>query len=97
MITNYIVEENILQAFRRAEKLKCHIRNCFKIIGKLNLIQKTREYIRFKTYERKINSLFMIYENFESKLVPEHNGKQAPNKSYMNKYQKHTACSYGNK
>ena len=40
MITNYIVEENILQAFRRAEKLKCHIRNCFKINGKLNLIVK---------------------------------------------------------
>ena len=39
----------------------------------------------------------MIYENFESKLVPEHNGKQTPNKFYMNKYQKHIACSYGNK
>ena len=37
----------------------------------------------------------MIYANFESILVPEDNGKQNPNESYTNKYQKHIACSYG--
>ena len=36
----------------------------------------------------------MIYEDFESILVPEDNGKQNPNESYINKYQKHVACSY---
>ena len=39
----------------------------------------------------------MIYANFESILVPEDKGKQNPNETYTNKYQKHVACSYGYK
>ena len=39
----------------------------------------------------------MIYVDFGSILVPEDNGKQKPNQSYTNKYQKHAACSYGHK
>ena len=39
----------------------------------------------------------MIYADFESIIVPEDNGKQNPNESYTNKYQKHAACSYGYK
>ena len=53
------------------------------------------EYIEFKNYERKIKSPFMIYVDFESILVPEDNGKQNPNESYINKYKKHIASSYG--
>ena len=30
-------------------------------------------------------------------LLPEDNGKQNPNESYTNKYQKHINCSYGYK
>ena len=36
----------------------------------------------------------MIYADFESILVPEDNGKQNPEESYTNRYQKHIACSY---
>ena len=36
----------------------------------------------------------MIYANCESVLVPEDNGKQNPNESYINEYQKHVPCSY---
>ena len=36
----------------------------------------------------------MIYADFESILVPGDTGKQNPNESYTNKYQKHAACSY---
>ena len=39
----------------------------------------------------------MIYADLESILVPEDNGRQNPNKSYTNQYQKHNACSYGYK
>ena len=39
----------------------------------------------------------MIYANFKSILLPEDNGKQNPNESYNNKYQKHVACIYGYK
>ena len=39
----------------------------------------------------------MIYADFESILVPEDNGKQNPNQSYTNKYQKHVASTCGYK
>ena len=39
----------------------------------------------------------MIYADFESILGAEDNGKQNPNESNTSKYQKHVACSYGNK
>ena len=55
------------------------------------------EYDKFKNFERKIKSLFMIYVDFESILVPEDNGKQNPNESYTSKYKKRVVCSYGYK
>ena len=55
---------------------------------------KKDQYVKFKNFERKIESPFMIYADFESILVPEDNGKQNPNESYTNKYQKHVACTY---
>ena len=59
---------------------------------------KGGEYIRFKNYERKIKSPFMIYIESESILVSENNGKRNPYESYKQiKYQKHVASSYGNK
>ena len=54
-------------------------------------------YVRFKDYERKLKSAFMIYANFENDLVPEDNGKQDPDQSYESKHKKHLACSYGYK
>ena len=58
---------------------------------------KNREYFKLKNYERKIKSPFMIYADFESILVPEDNGEQNADEYYTNKYQKHVACSYGDK
>ena len=58
---------------------------------------KKDKYVRFKNYESKIKSLFMIYADFESILVPEDNRKQNPNKSYTKKYQKHVDWSYSYK
>ena len=55
------------------------------------------EYDRFRNYETKIKKPFMIYGDFESILVPEDNGKQNPNRFYVNKYPKHVACIYGYK
>ena len=37
----------------------------------------------------------MIYEDFESILVPEANGKQTFEESYTKKYKTHVACGYG--
>ena len=52
---------------------------------------KKGEYVTFNSYERKTTSPFMIYLVFEGMLVPEDNGKQNPEQSYMNKCQKHIA------
>ena len=85
-------------AFITKEILKCHIKDCFKVDGKKRIIMpKKGEYVKFKHFERKIKSPFIIYEDFESILVPEDNEKQNPNESYTNKYQKPVACSYGYK
>ena len=37
---------------------------------------KKGEYVKFKNFEWKIKSTFMIYADFESTLVPEDNGMQ---------------------
>ena len=58
---------------------------------------KKSKYSRFKHYERKIKSPFMIYADFESILDPEENGKQNLDESYTNKYRKHVAYSYDHK
>ena len=44
---------------------------------------KTGEYVKFKNFERKIKSPFMICADFETILVPEDNGK-SNQKSYTN-------------
>ena len=58
---------------------------------------KKSEYVKFKNFERKIKSPFMIHADFEIILTPENNGKQNPNESCTNKYQKHIVFSYGYK
>ena len=60
-----------LQAFRTAEKVKVDIEDYFKIT-----MPKKGEYIKFKNFERKIKSPFLIYADFESILVPEDNGNK---------------------
>ena len=65
-----------LHAFSTGKILKHHIKDCFKINGKQRIIlPKKGEYVKCKNYERG-RSLFIIYADFESILVPENNGKQ---------------------
>ena len=57
--------------------LKRNIKDCFKFTGKQKItMPKEGEYFKYKTYERKIKSPFIIYADFEIILVPEGNGKQ---------------------
>ena len=58
---------------------------------------KKGEYVKFKKYQRKIKSPFLIYADFESISVPKNNRKQNPEEYYTNKYQKNIACSYSYK
>ena len=82
-----------LQAFSTEEILKSHIKDRFKVNG--IIMPKKGEYVKFRNYERKVKSPFMICVDFESILVPEDNRKKNPNESYTNKYPKHVACIYG--
>ena len=84
-----------LQEFRATRTLMVKLKTALKLMVNKGLTCQKGEYVRFKIYERKIKSPFMIYSGFKSILVPEDNGKQSQDES--NKYQKHTACSYGNK
>ena len=87
-----------LQDFSTQEILNCHIKDFFKTNGKNKDYNAWKgEYIKFKNYEWKIESPFMIYADFESILMQEDNGRQNPEESYMNKYQKHIAYGYGYK
>ena len=68
-----------LQAFSTEEILKHCIKDCLKMNGKQRIIMpKKDKYVKFKNYERQINSQFIIYADFKSILVPEDNGKQNP-------------------
>ena len=79
-----------LQAFSTEKMLKLHIKDRFRINGKQRIIMlKKGEYVKFKNYERKIKSSFIIDADFESFLVFSF--------SCTNKYQKHFTCSYGYK
>ena len=87
-----------LQAFSTEEILKRHIKNRLKINGKPKIIiHEKGEYVKLKNYDQKIKPPFIIYGDFKSILVLENNGKQKPEESYTNKYQKNIACSYGYK
>ena len=85
-----------LHAFVTEEILKRRIKDCMKTSDKQRMSKKG-ENVKFKTFERRIKSPFMIYADFESILVPEDNEKQNPNAPYTNKYQKHIVCSHGYK
>ena len=75
-----------LQGFSTEEILKSHIKDCFKINGKQEIIlAKKCKYGTFKNYERKIKLPFIIYADFESILEAENNVKQNPEGSYSNK------------
>ena len=64
-----------LQVSSTEEILKRNIKDCFKINCKQQIIMpKEGEFVKLKNYERKIQSSFITYADFEGILVPENNG-----------------------
>ena len=75
-----------LQVFGTEEILVHHVKDYFKINGKRRIqMPKKGEYVKFKIFQRKIKSQYMTCVDFESVLIPEHNGKQNLEESYTNK------------
>ena len=57
-----------LQAFSTEEILKRHTKDCFKINGKQRIVMPRKcIYVKFKNYERKIKSPFIIYADFTAR------------------------------
>ena len=78
-----------LLAFNTEEILKRRIEDYFKTNGNQRIIMPKKDrHVKFRKIKKRIKSLFIIYADFESILILEHNKKQNPNKSYANKYQK---------
>ena len=71
----YIVKESIFAVIAYklfVQKKKSHVKNSFKRNGKQMIkMPKIGKYVRCKRYEGKMKSLFMIFTDFESILVPE--------------------------
>ena len=92
VIIHYILEETIFAVVvcQLSEQQKNHnvlLKIALKLMVKKTIkMPKKDDFIKLKTFWRKIKSPFMIYANFKSSLVPEDNGKQNPNESYTNKY-----------
>ena len=70
-----------LQAFSTEKILKRRIKDCFNF---------KNEYLKLKSFERKIRSLFIINPDFESILLPEGDEKKNLEKSYSSKH----TCGY---
>lgn len=59
-----------LNGFGAAKMLKSHVIDCFKINDKQVIkMSEDGEYVRFKYYERKKKSNFLIYVDFETKIM----------------------------
>ena len=87
-----------LHAFVTEEILKRHIKDCFRINGKQTIkMPKKGEHVKFKDFERKIKSPFMIYADFESILVLKIMESKIQMSLILTNIKKNIACSYGYK
>ena len=85
-----------LQCLSSKEHLEKHKEICLEINGKQAIkMPEPGSKIAFKNYRRQLPAPFVIYADFEA--ITEKVGEKAPQKSYTEQYQKHTACGYGYK
>ena len=96
-----------LHAFPKIENLEEHKPNCVAING-VQAIELPKTYIDkngkernpgvyFKNHKKQLPVPFVIYADFESITEKINSCQPSDKKSYTEKYQKHTACSFGYK
>ena len=96
-----------LHAFSKIENLENHKMDCIVING-VQAIELPKTYIvkngkernpgvYFKNHQKQLPVPFVIYADFESITEKINNCQPSDKKSYTEKYQKHTACSFGYK
>ena len=87
-----------LQCFSTEEILAKHKSNCMVINGEQALrMPKEGSKVQFQNYYKQLPVPFVIYADFEAITVKVSGCQPDDAKSYTDKYQKHTGCSYGYK
>ena len=85
-----------LQCLSSKEHLEKHKVDCIEINGKQAIkMPEPGSKIAFRNYRKQLPAPFVIYADFEA--ITEKVDEKAPQKSYTEQYQKHTACGYGYK
>ena len=87
-----------LQCFSTDEILAKHKSNCMIINGEQTItMPEEGSTVQFQNYHKQTPAPFVIYADFEA-ITEKVSGCQPDGvKSYTDKYQKHTGCSYGYK
>ena len=87
-----------LQAFSTKEVLAKHKENCFRINGKQGIqMPKKGSKVQFQNHHGQMLVLFFVYADFKA-ITEKVSGRQpSAENSFTDKYQQHTACSYGHK
>ena len=87
-----------VQCFRTNEILAKHKSNCMIINGEQTItMPEEGSTVQFQNYHKQTPAPFVIYADFEA-ITEKVSGCQPDGvKSYTDKYQKHTGCSYGYK
>ena len=88
-----------LQNFSQLQILLKHKDNCIVVNGKqaIRMPKKGENIVQFKTHQRQVSAPSVIYADFEAITEKIQGCEPNKHKSYTNKYQKHTSCSYGYK
>ena len=88
-----------LQCFSTEEILTRHRTNCMVINGEqaIRMPQKGKNILQLQNHHKQMPVPLVIYADFEAITEKVQGCQPSTSKSYSDKYQKHTGCSYGYK
>ena len=85
---------NCFNSFNTPETLETHKEYCYENESVKTLMPPPGTYLRFKNFLHSEKAPFVIYADFECKIIRMDNCDPDPNKSYTKKYQKHEPVSF---
>ena len=85
---------NCFNSFNSPETLETHKEYCYENESVKTLMPPPGKYLRFKNFLHSEKAPFVIYADFECKIIRMDNCDPDPNKSYTKKYQKHEPVSF---
>ena len=85
---------NCFNSFNSPETLETHKEYCYENESVKTLMPPPGTYLRFKNFLHSEKAPFVIYADFECKIIRMDNCDSDPNKSYTKKYQKHEPVSF---